>query len=400
MTETAERPTTQSDPTQPVGPLSGVRVVELATVIMGPWATSQLGDLGADVIKVEPPRGDMTRSYSPRRHEGMGAGTLNVNRNKRSIVLDLGEADDLAAFRALLATADVFVTNLRPHALERFGLDHASVSRDFPELIHVNAQGYRSGTAQADDAAYDDVIQAVTGMVDMNRRVTGEASYLPTIIADKVAGLYIVQGVLAALLARAAGQGGQHVEVPMVDALLAFSLIDHLEAATFVPDDGEPEGEIGYRRVLNRHRRALEASDGTLCIFPVSDRNWRDFTTYAGRPDLAEESTLGALATRLANPEQVSETTTALARTHTVKEWLAHCEAHGIPAAPVLTLDEAARTDYAVEGGVLTEADHPTEGRYRLIGPAVRYDATPTRLYRHCPQLGEHTAEILAELDL
>ena len=188
----------------------------------------------------------MTREYRPRRHAGMGAGTLNVNRNKRSVVLDLTVAADLDAFWALLATADVFVTNLRPHALAKFGLTPEAIGERFPSLVHVNAQGYRAGTPQADDAAYDDVIQAVTGLVDMNRRVTGEASYLPTIIADKVAGLYIVQGVLAALLERGRSGRGQHVEVPMVDAMLAFTLVDHLEAATFVP----PAGPAGFPRSL------------------------------------------------------------------------------------------------------------------------------------------------------
>ncbi|MCX3058333.1 CaiB/BaiF CoA transferase family protein [Streptomyces beihaiensis] len=374
------------------GMLTGVRVVELGSVIMVPYAAQQLGDLGADVIKVEPPAGDMTRSYPPLRHTGMGGAALNLNRNKRSVALDLKAPHGRDALLALLRTADVFLTNIRPQALVRLRLTPEELAAVNPELIQVNAQGFRSDSELGTLAAYDDIIQAVSGLVWLNQQASGEPHFVPTLLVDKICGLQITQSVLAALHHRANGGGGQHIEVPMADVMMAFNLVEHLGQAVL-----EPDGPFGAPRSMSRARRAQRTADGWMCILPHSDRNWRDFTTFAGRPDLAEDPRFATRALRAANADELYPVLDELARRHTTTSWQEFCHRVSIPAAPVHSIASAAATDYAREGGVLTEAVHPTEGPYRSIGRPVRYSADPEPPLRPCPAVGEHTEQVLRE---
>ncbi|MER7770462.1 CoA transferase [Kitasatospora sp. NPDC096140] len=376
------------------GPLDGVRVVELASVIMAPYAARQLGDLGADVIKVEPPGGDMTRHYPPTRNPGMGVLALNLNRNKRSVAIDLKAPGGRDALLALIATADVFITNIRPQALHRLGLGYAELAAVNPGLVYLNAQGFRSDSELGTRPAYDDIVQAASGLVWLNEQVSGVPYFVPTVLADKICGLVITQSVLAALHHRDRTGRGQHVEVPMADTMLAFNLVEHLAAATLDP----PEGPIGYARALSPVRRAARTADGWMCILPYSDRNWRDFFTFVGRPDLADDPRFGTLPDRARSADELHALMDEFAGRHTTAEWRAFCDAASIPAAPVLSLDEAAASAYATEGGLLRTVEHPTEGRYRLIGEPVRFGATPAGLRRHCPRIGEHTEQVLAEI--
>ncbi|MEU7180268.1 MULTISPECIES: CaiB/BaiF CoA transferase family protein [Streptomyces] len=376
------------------GPLSGVRVVELASVIMAPYAAQQLGDLGADVIKVEPPTGDMTRHYPPTRSPGMGAAALNLNRNKRSVAIDLKAPGGRDALLALIATADVFITNIRPQALRRLGLGPEDVAAVNSRLVHLNAQGFRSDSELGGHAAYDDIVQAASGLVWLNEQVSGVPYFVPTVVADKICGLVIVQSVLAALHHRDRTGQGQHIEVPMADTMLAFNLVEHLAAATLDP----PQGPMGYSRALSSRRKAATTADGRMCILPYSDRNWRDFFTFVGRPELADDPRFGSLADRARNADELYALMEEFSPRHTSAAWQEFCDSAGIPAAPVLSLDEAAASDYATEGGLLRTAEHPTEGTYRLIGQPVRFRTTPTGLHRHCPRIGEHTEEVFAEI--
>ncbi|MFE5739289.1 CaiB/BaiF CoA transferase family protein [Streptomyces celluloflavus] len=376
------------------GPLSGVRVVELASVIMAPYAAQQLGDLGADVIKVEPPTGDMTRHYPPTRSPGMGAAALNLNRNKRSVAIDLKAPGGRDALLALIATADVFITNIRPQALQRLGLGPEDVAAVNSRLVHLNAQGFRSDSELGGHAAYDDIVQAASGLVWLNEQVSGVPYFVPTVVADKICGLVIVQSVLAALHHRDRTGQGQHIEVPMADTMLAFNLVEHLAAATLDP----PQGPMGYSRALSSRRKAARTVDGRMCILPYSDRNWRDFFTFVGRPELADDPRFGSLADRARNADELYTLMEEFSPRHTSAAWQEFCDSVGIPAAPVLSLDEAAASDYATEGGLLRTAEHPTEGTYRLIGQPVRFRTTPTGLHRHCPRIGEHTEEVFAEI--
>jgi crotonobetainyl-CoA:carnitine CoA-transferase CaiB-like acyl-CoA transferase len=376
------------------GPLQGIRVIDLATVVMGPYATQILGDLGADVIKVEPPTGDRTRRIHPQRHATMSALSMAVNRNKRSVAIDLKSEEGRQEFLALVRTADVVVTNMRPGALRRLGLDHEALAKENPRLVYCTAQGFRSDSALADRAAYDEIIQASSGLTDLMRRSTGRPDYVPTILADKICALTIAYSVLAAVVHQQRTGEGQHIEVPMADTMLAFNLVEHLNGLTFDP----PEGPVGFPRSVAAGHRAVRTADGWACILPYDERNIRDFFTAAGRPDLADDERFATPAARTAHHGDLYELIEEVAGTRTTAEWEAVCAEHSIPMAPVLDLADVPDDPYVVEGGVLQTVDHPTEGRYRSIGIPVRFSGTPASIRRHAPNVGEHTDEVLAEL--
>ncbi|MFD7042770.1 CaiB/BaiF CoA transferase family protein [Rhodococcus jostii] len=373
----------------------GLRVIELATVIMGPYAGQQLGDLGADVIKVEAPVGDPTRGFDPKRHPGMGGPTLNLNRNKRSVTLDLKNACDRDSLLALLETADIFITNVRPGALARLSLGWRDVAAVNPRLVYATAQGFRSDSAMRDNAAYDDIIQAATGLVWLNEQVSGQPNFIPSVVADKVCGLMMVQSVLAALHYRDRTGRGQHVEIPMADTMIAFNLVEHLAGASLDPCT---ESDYGYRRVLSRERMACRTADGWMCILPYNDTNWRDFFEFAGDPDAAADPRFTTMAGRVTHADVLYARMRSLTAQFSTAEWQRMCDEASIPAHPVYSLAQSATSSYARDGGLLTIAEHPTEGSYQLIGHPVRYSETPAQMRRHCPAQGQHTDTILDEL--
>ncbi len=413
------RPCGDLDDNSVDGPLAGVRVVELATVIMGPYAGQQLGDLGADVIKIESPAGDPTRGFDPQRHPGMGGPTLNLNRNKRSITLDLKTPEDHDTLLRLLASADVFFTNVRPSALERLGLDPREITQAHPRLVYVQAQGFRTDSEMRDNAAYDDIIQAASGLVSLNEQVSGQPYYTPTVLADKVRGLMIVQSALAALHHRDRTGVGQHVEVPMTDTMIAFNLVEHLSGASLaaMPDsqgrsmpandgirgrsaDGHPResGEYGYPRVLSRERRACRTADGWMCILPYNDRNWVDFFEFAGDLDAASDPRFATMTARTEHADELYARMHTLTDQFTNEQWQTMCDDRSIPAHPILGLAESAEGPYAQAGGLVSIAEHPSEGSYRAVAHPVRFSLTPTRIRRHCPINGQDGEEIRAEI--
>ncbi|MCD2190259.1 CaiB/BaiF CoA transferase family protein [Actinomycetospora soli] len=374
--------------------LDGVRVIDLATVVMGPYAAQILGDLGADVIKVEAPGGDSARLAPPARHPGMGHLALNVNRNKRSVTLDLKSADGKAAFRDLVASADILITNMRPGALDRLGISHAELAEINPRLITCRAQGFRADSELADRAAYDEIVQAASGMTDIVRRATGTPSYVPTVLADKVCALTIAYSVLAALVHQRATGQGQEVEVPMADTMLAFTLVEHLSGHTFLPD----AGSTGFNRSLAAGHAAVATKDGWACILPYSPRNIADFFAAAGRDDLATDERFVDRTQLSRHQEELYGEIAAIAPTRTTDDWAALCAEHSIPFAPVLDLETAHEDPYVVDGGLLTEQEHPTEGPYRSIGFPVRFSQTPAGMRTPTPPQGADTADVLREL--
>lgn len=380
----------------PAGPLAGVRVIELGAVVMAPLAGQLLGDLGADVIKIETSAGDVTRQYQPWRHAGMGWMGLNLNRNKRSVVLDLKSAQGRDALERMLASADVFLTNLRPCSLARLGLSPDKVVADHPRLVYATAQGFRSGTPEQNRAAYDDVIQAASGMVWLNQQSTGAPYLPPTILADKVCGLVLAQAVLAALYHRNEHGRGQHVEVPMLDTMLAFNLVEHIGGAAYEP----AAAEFGYRRAMSQYHKAFRVRDGWMSVLPYGDRNWRDFFAILGRPELAHDTRFQDRAARAHHLDELYALVEELTAPWTMGQLQAACDAHGIAAAAVQSLAEVTDSEYVRDGGLFEIAEHPTEGEYRVIGSPVRYSATPPTLRRHCPQIGEHTADVFAEFGI
>ncbi|MEU6651477.1 CoA transferase [Streptomyces sp. NPDC046900] len=375
------------------GPLDGVRVIDLSTVVMGPYAAQILGDLGADVIKIESPS-DTVRVGRYHVTPGMTALSLNVNRNKRSVALDLKDPAQHEQALKLIDTADVLITNMRSAALHRLGLTYADVAARNPGLVYAHGQGFRSESDQAGNAAYDETVQAASGLVDITHRALGTPVYLPTIIGDKVSALTIVYSVLAALLHRCCTGQGQHIEVPMTDTLLAFNLVEHLAGHEFEP----VTGPTGHPRSMSKEHRARRTKDGLACLVPYTPQNFRDFFVAAGRPDLAADPRVNGQVIDMADLDALAGLVDECAPTLTTEEWAEVCAKHSIPMAPVLELEHAHEDPYVRDGHLLETVVHPTEGPIRAIGIPVRFSATPGSIRRLAPVPGQDTAEVLAEL--
>ena len=371
------------------GPLGGIRILDLTSVIMGPFATHILADLGADVIKVESPEGDSLRHYEPLRNPGMAGNILN----KRSIMLDLKRADCRAALNRLIETADVFVHSLRPKAIERLGYGYEPVRATKPDIIYCGAYGFGAQGPYSDKPAYDDLIQAGSGVAALYGNVHGEPAYVPTVICDKLAGQAIAYAVLAALFQRARGGGGQAIEVPMLETTIEFNLAEHMCGSAFLPPLGEP----GFKRLLSKQRKPYRTQDGYACILPYSDRNWQDFYEFTGRVEFKRDPRFRRLSDRVQNIGILYEMIEQEAPRRTTAEWIAFCDRVSVPCMPVLSLGDLPEDPHVKAVGLFGTAEHPSEGRYRTVRNPVSFSAAPFRIRRHAPRLGEHTAEVLAE---
>jgi crotonobetainyl-CoA:carnitine CoA-transferase CaiB-like acyl-CoA transferase len=281
------------------GPLAGVRILDCTSVVLGPWAAQQLGDLGADVIKIESPEGDTTRQLGPKRNQDMAAFYLGCNRNKRSIVLDLKTAPGRRALFRMAKTADVLMHNYRPEPAARLGVPYEAFEKLNPRLIYLATYGYRAAGPMGGKAAYDDIIQAGSGLASLQTAVAGTPRFLPTIVADKTSSNAVVSAVLAALYERERSGLGQAVEVPMFESLVAFVMVEHLYGETFLPK----LDSAGYKRVLNKERRPYPSKDGYFALLPYTDTHWREFCGLIARPDLTADARFQSLTSRLANVE-------------------------------------------------------------------------------------------------
>ncbi len=378
------------------GPLTGVRVVDCTTVVLGPWAAQQLGDLGADVVKIEPPEGDTTRQLGPMRNPDMGAFYLAVNRNKRSIVLDLKQESARRVLLRLAEGADVLLHNYRPRAARRLGMSYEAFRAVNPSIVYVGTYGFRAAGPYGDKPAYDDIIQAASGLASLQASLFGEPKYVPTIVADKTSSMTVLVAVLAALYHKARTGEGQEVEVPMLESMAAWVMVEHLYGETFVP----PVESVGYKRVLNRYRRPFKTKDGYLAILPYTDQNWQDFFTIAGRRDLLDDPRFKTLGTRLRHIEILYEELGKIATTRTSAEWLAELDRRNIPGMVVNSLESLLRDPHLEATGFWQVVEHPTEGTLRLPGVPAAYSKTPAAIRRLPPRLGEHSVEILREAGL
>lgn len=373
-----------------------MRVLELTSVVLGPWACQILGDLGADVIKVEPPGGDSNRQVGPARHPGMGALFLTTNRNKRSVILDLKQYGGRAALLRLAANADVLVHNYRPRALAKLGLEYAAVKRANPRIVFCGTYGYGRTGPYAEKPAYDDPIQAASGIAMLQARMGGDPSYLPMIVADKTTALGVVYAVTAALFHRERTGEGQEVEVPMFEMLVSYVMAEHLYGRVFEPG----EGPAGYARLLTRNRRPFRTKDGYVAMLPYTNEQWRAFCEVAGRPDLADDSRFQSLSSRLANVADVYKEVGEIAKTRTTAEWLETLGPTKVPVMMVNSLEDVIEDPHLEATGFWQMADHPTEGRLRMPGVPVSFSATPGDVRRLAPRLGEHSLEVLREAGL
>lgn len=370
------------------GPLTGVRVLDLTSVVMGPYATQLLGDLGADVISVEDARGDTNRVMGPGPEPGMSGVSMNLLRNKRNVCLDLKQPAGRDALLRIAATCDVFVTNLRPGPLGRLRLTYDDLRAARPDIVMCQACGWPSDGEQRDRPAYDDVIQAACGIAAAFQLQQGAPSVAPTLVADKVGGLTITYAILAALFHRERTGEGQLVEVPMIEALTAFTLVEHGCAA--VPEP--PLGRAGYPRILVPERRPFATADGWLAILPYSQDNYEQIFRIGGRDDLVGDARIRTARSRMAHAGELYALVEPIVALRTTSWWVAFCEEQDIPAAAVATLDElVAAQPLAV---------HPTLGRYHQIVSPTRFSVSPTSVRRHAPRLGEHTVEVLREVGL
>ena len=376
------------------GPLAGVRVIDLTTVVMGPYATQILADFGADVIKVEPPEGDIMRYAAPMRSPGMGHIFLNANRNKRSIVLDLKREEGRRACLALARKADVFVYNIRPRAMQRLKLGYEEVRAVNPRILYVGAFGYSQRGPYAAKAAYDDLIQGAAGIPWLLMESGAETPrYVPATMADRSVGLHIANAVCAALFWREKSGKGQRIDVPMFESLLQTVLGEHLGGYTFEPQTGDP----GYARMLAKGRRPYETSDGYVCVLVYNDKQWRAFFDLIGKPELVSDPRFATQEVRSRNFEDQYALVAAEMKTRTTAEWIAALERADIPVQRMNSLADIVQDPHLAAIGYFRPVEHPTEGRIKSMAVPSEWSESAPEYRRHAPRLGEHTREVLRE---
>jgi crotonobetainyl-CoA:carnitine CoA-transferase CaiB-like acyl-CoA transferase len=384
MTDSNDERQDASNP--PAGPLAGVRVLDITSMIMGPFATQIFGDLGADVIAIEPRRGDTNRAMGPGPLPQLSGVAMNLLRNKRNVALDFQRPEGHQAVLDIASTCDVFVTNLRPGTLQRAGLTYSDVAAVRPDVVYCQAHGYPTGTPRQDDPAYDDVIQAETGIADATARVTGQPMIAPTLLADKACGLTVAYSVLAALYRRAVTGLGDHIEVPMLDTMTAFMLVEHGAAAVPRPT----LGAAGYPRILTPFRRPWPTKDGWMMVLPYTKEHYDSIFAASGRTDLLGDERYSTGRKRIANAGFLYDEVGRMLANKTTAEWVAFFRQHDVPAAEVGVLEDLIES--------LPDAEHPHAGRYKLIPPPVRFAGAPQSVRRPAPLIGEHTEEVLAEV--
>ncbi len=377
------------------GPLAGVRVVDLTTAVLGPVATQILGDMGADVIKVEPPEGDPVRPLGPARHPGMGAYFLNINRNKRSLVLDLKQRAAREALLRLVETADVFVHNMRLGAAERLGLDYPAVAERSPRIVYAAATGFAKDGRHRDRPSFDDVIQGESGLAALNGGVGGEPRYVPMAVCDKICGYALASAVGMALFHRERTGEGQDVHVPMLETMVAFNLVDHLWHGVLA----EPEKGLGYPRMLTPHRRPFPTRDGHICILATTDLQSRHLFEAIECPELADDERFSTLARRTDNIDALYEIVIDRMRRRTTAEWRDRLDRFDVPNGIVTGLEGLLADPYLDETGFFRPVEHPSEGKMLTMAVPTAFSRTPGDAFRlPPPRLGQHTREILAEL--
>jgi len=378
------------------GPLSGIKILELTSVVLGPWACQILADMGAEVIKVEPPRGDSNRSLGAARHKGMAALYLTCNRNKRDIVLDLKQPAAREALLKIARDVDVVVHNNRPQVMEKLGLTYADFRAVNEKIIYCGTYGYGKAGPYGSKGALDDSIQAAGGVAVLNEMVLGEPRYLPTVIADKTTAMAVAYAVNAALFHRERSGEGQEIEVPMFEHMVYFVMAEHLWGMTFEPPLGKP----GYERLMSYHRKPYKTKDGYIAILPYMDSHWEVFCRKAGREDLLDDPRFKTLADRVRNIDDTYQETAKTMATRTTAEWLEIFGDTSVPTIVMNTLESLREDPHLVATGFWQEMDHPTEGRIRMTRFPVNFSATPADVRRHAPRLGEHSTEILREAGL
>ncbi len=375
-------------------PLAGVRVVEMGSVVLAPYAAQLLADMGADVIKVEPPKGDITRNQGYCRNPGMAALFLSCNRGKRSLVVDAKQPAGIEAIRRVITSADVFLHNMRAESAERLGIGYEELSAANRRLIYCSTYGFGARGRYKARPAYDDIIQAISGAAGLAEMISSSPAYMPTIVADKTTALFVVMAIQSALLRRKDTGEGQQVEVAMFETMVHYLSVEHQAGHAFDP----PLGPVGYRRMVSHHRRPHRTRDGFIAVMPHSERDWRVFFEACGLTEMMNDPRYIGNANRAAHINELYAKLAELMPSRTTAEWATFLDEHDIPNAVINKLDDLRADPHMQDVGFWHEFDHPTEGR--LVAPSfpVRYggpdgDSTPALI---APTFGQHSKEILA----
>jgi crotonobetainyl-CoA:carnitine CoA-transferase CaiB-like acyl-CoA transferase len=373
------------------GPLAGIRVVDLTINVLGPVCTQILGDMGADVIKVETPEGDQNRHNGPARNPGMSAFYLIMNRNKRSVTLDLKTPGGLEALMRIVETADVFVHSMRPSAAERLGVGYEKVAARNPRIIYACAPGFRGDGPKRDAPAFDDIIQGACGLADLNRDKDGQPRYFPTVIADKFCGYVLASSIGMALFHRERSGVGQKVEVPMYETMLQFCLFEHLWEGTF----GEADAKVGYSRMLSPYRRPYRTKNGYICVLAINDIQWKRLLGAVELPHLASDPRFADMASRMRHIDELYAALANQLLTKTTDEWVVIFASKDVTCGPVNTLTDLMTDDYLTATGFFKRYIHPTEGELVMTSIPTAFSASPPNYRFPPPTPGEHTLEVL-----
>jgi crotonobetainyl-CoA:carnitine CoA-transferase CaiB-like acyl-CoA transferase len=373
--------------------LNGVRIVDLTTTYLGPYATQFLGDMGADVIKIEPLNGDVGRSPGPSRTPKMGAGFLNTNRNKRSIAIDLRYPEGRDCVLKLAAGADAVVHNMRVAAAAKLGLAYADVAAINPSIVYCYSPGFGQNGPYAAEPAYDDIIQAMSGAAALNADADGSPRFLPSIVADKVVGLHLAFAVATGLVHRLKTGKGCTIEAPMFESMVAFLLVEHLAGLSFVPPLGPP----GYERMLAKNRRPYRTRDGYIAIMPYTTQQWTRFMECVGRDDLLALDWVKDPVKRSANVDALYQVIADAAPRHTTAEWLRLLDERDIPCGPVNTLEALFEEPHLKQAGLFEDIAHPSEGALKRVRSPFRVLDLPRQPDLPAPRVGEESESILLE---
>lgn len=389
---TASRETSKSD-AHGKGPLSGIRILDLTAVMLGPLATQILGDYGADVIKIESIDGDLMRFNGVSVHPGMSSIFLAVNRNKRSVAVDLKSPDGQALVHELVRGVDVVVHNMRVAAIERLGLGYAAVAKINPRVVYCVATGFGQNGPDASLPAFDDVIQAACGLASLIGHDREAPAYVPSLIADKTVGMALVNAVLAALFHRERCGEGQYVEVPMLETMTSFIMAEHLGGLSFDP----APAKAGYARLLAGGRMPAPTRDGHVAMLPYTNKHWTDFFGAVGRPELAEKCRNETRHERNARVKDLYADMFSVTRQLSSAECMALCDKLDIPASKIYGIDELPEHPHLKAVGMFQPLQHPTEGATITVRPPTMFARTPAAVRLTAPQLGEHSHECLSE---
>lgn len=377
------------------GPLAGVCVLDMTAVGMGPYCTQTLGDYGGDVIKIESPAGDVFRHATPNKHAGMGAPFMQLNRNKRSLMLNLKEPTDLAIVKRLAQAADVLVYNVRPQSMRKLGLGYEDLKTTHSRLIYCGVYGFSEAGPYAGRPAFDDIIQAMSGLADLQGRGRKEPpTYVTSIMADKITGLSALSAILAALYEREHSGLGQSIEVPMFETMVGFNLLEHMGGATF----DQPGQDMAYGRAISPYRKPFRTADGFIGLLPYTSAQWQRFFELANQPEVMQDPKFASAQERAKHIGELYEMLEAIIPNRTSEAWLALFEANDIPAARANRLEDLEQDPHLKATHFFQKHSHATEGNLVMPRPATTFSRTPASVRQLAPNLGEHNGPILRAL--